>query len=130
MGLADVARKGWVVFWLTVRYLLTTRRGYATGLLALVPVLLTGSLAVARVPTFNMRLFEALMVPLFFQVVLIFVTLVQATALVREEIEDTTIAYLLTRPISKPAVLVFKYSGYLVSVLLLLVPPVVVSYGI
>ncbi len=130
MALADGARKGWVVFALTVRYLLTTRRGYATGLLALVPILLTGSLAIARAPNFGVSLFETLMVPLFLQVVLVFVTLVQATALVREEIEDTTIAYLLTRPISKPAVLLFKYVGYLAAVLVVLIPPVTASYVI
>jgi ABC-2 type transport system permease protein len=130
MGSAEVVRKGWVVFLLTLRYLLTTRRGYATALLALVPILLTGSLAVARVATFDVNLFETLMVPLFFQVVLIFVALVQATALVRDEIEDTTIAYLLTRPISKPAILLSKYIGYLASVLVVLIPSVALSYVI
>ncbi len=113
-----------------MRYLLTTRRGFATAALAAVPLILTASLAAARVERFNILLFQFLMVPLFLQVVLIFVTLVQATALIREEIDDTTLPYLLTRPISKPALAVWKYAGYLGSVLVLLLPPLILAYAI
>src|SRR5947199_164485 len=70
------------------------------------------------------------MIPVFLQVVLIFVTLVNATTLIREEIDDNTLPYLLTRPISKPAVVMYKYIGYLVAVLVLLVPPIVLAYGV
>src|SRR2546428_11348140 len=70
------------------------------------------------------------MIPLFLQVVLIFVTLVNATALIREEIDDNTLPFLLTRPISKPALVAYKYIGYLVAVVVVLVPPVIVAYGV
>ena len=130
MAFAQALGKGWVVTALTVRYLLTTRRVIAMALFAAVPLLLAGSLALARVPTFDILLFQVLMVPLFLQVVLIFVTLVNAGPLIREEIEDNTLPYLLTRPISKPAVLLSKYFGYLASVLLLLVPPLLAAYAI
>jgi len=123
-------RKAWVVTGLTLRYLLTTRRAIATGLLALVPVIITLSLAAARVASFQILLFQDLMIPLFLQVVLIFVTLVNATALIREEIDDNTLPFLLTRPISKPALVVYKYVGYLIAVLLLLIPPIIVAYGV
>src|SRR3989475_12279070 len=106
-----------VVTGLTLRYLLTTRRAIATGLLALVPLILTLSLAAARVVTFDTILFQNLMIPLFLQVVLIFVTLVNATALIPEEIGDNTRPVLRPRPISKPALVAYKYIGYLVAVL-------------
>src|SRR3990170_3478522 len=114
MKLAEELGKASVMFAMTLRYLLSTRRGIATAALAAVPLLLAGSLAVARVETFDILLFQILMVPLFLQVVLIFVTLVSATALIREEIEDNTLPYLLTRPVSKPAIALYKYTGYLV----------------
>jgi len=98
--------------------------------LALVPLILTLSLAAARVATFDVMLFQQLMIPLFLQVVLIFVTLVNATALIREEIDDNTLPFLLTRPISKPALVAYKYIGYLVAVLVVLIPPIVVAYGV
>ncbi len=130
MAVAASFRRGWVVTTLTIRYLLSTRRGIATLALAWVPLYLTAALALARVASFDILLFQSLMVPLFIQVVLIFVTLVDATALIREEIEDNTLPYLLTRPISKPTLAVSKYAGYLAAALVLLLPPVVVSYAV
>src|SRR5438552_2368533 len=124
MGVTESGRRLWVVTSLTLRYLLGTRRVIAMLLLSAIPFILALSLAAGRVSAFNIDLFQRLMIPLFLQVVLIFVTLVNATTLIREEIEDNTLPYLLTRPISKPAVVLYKYIGYLVAVLVLLVPSV------
>ncbi|HYM39117.1 MAG TPA: ABC transporter permease subunit [Thermoplasmata archaeon] len=115
---------------LTIRYLLSTKRGLATFALSWIPLLLVAALALARVASFDILLFQALMVPLFLQIVLVFVTLVDATALIREEIDDNTLPFLLTRPVSKPVVALSKYAGYLVAALVLLLPPVVVSYAV
>ena len=115
---------------LTVRYLLSTKRGFVTLALSWVPLLLVGALAVARVASFDILLFQTLMVPLFLQIVLIFVTLVDATALIREEIDDNTLPFLLTRPVSKPTVAVSKYTGYVIAAFALLLPPVVAAYGV
>jgi len=130
MDWTESLRKAWVVTDLTSRYLLATRRVIATALLAAVPLILTLSLAAARVAIFDISLFQILMIPLFLQVVLIFVTLVNATALIREEIDDNTLPFLLTRPISKPALVTYKYVGYLIAVLVLLVPPLILAYGV
>ena len=128
MGIGRSAGKAWVVFSLTVRYLLSTRRGIATALLAVSPLIVIGVLAAAGSESLDIFLFQLLMVPLFLQVVLIFVALVHGTSVVREEIEDQTIVYLLTRPVSRPAILVPKYLGYLAVVVLLLTPPLVLAY--
>jgi ABC-2 type transport system permease protein len=130
MDFTESFRKAWVVTGLTLRYLLTTRRAIATVLLALVPVIIALALAAARVVTFDILLFQDVMIPLFLQVVLIFVTLVNATALIREEIDDNTLPFLLTRPISKPALVAYKYIGYLVAVLVVLIPPIIAAYGV
>src|SRR2546421_2400156 len=130
MGVTESMRRLWVVTSLTLRYLLGTRRVIAMAFLSAVPFILALSLAAARVTAFDNILFQILMIPLFLQVVLIFVTLVNATTLIREEIEDNTLPYVLTRPISKPAVVMYKYLGYLIAVLVLLVPPIVLAYGV
>src|SRR5256712_9312270 len=70
------------------------------------------------------------MIPLFLQVVLIFVTLVNATASRREEIDDNPLPFVLPRPISNPALVAYKYIGYLVAVLVVLLPPIIVAYGV
>ena len=130
MGVTESVRRLWVFTSLTLRYLLGTRRVIAMLLLSAFPFILALSLAAARVSAFNIVLFQVLLIPLFLQVVLIFVTLVNATTLIREEIEDNTLPYLLTRPISKPAVVIYKYLGYILAVLVLLVPPIVLAYGV
>src|SRR5256712_6556238 len=130
MDWTESFRKAWVVTGLTFRYLLGTRRVIATALLAVVPIILTVSLAAARVERFNILLFQDVMIPAFLQVVLIFVTLVNATALIREEIDDNPLPCLLTRPISKPALVAYKYIGYLVAVLVVLIPPIILAYGV
>jgi ABC-2 type transport system permease protein len=123
-------RKAWLVIGLTLRYLLGTRRSIAMAVLAAVPLILAVSLAASRVAAYDILLFQSVMVPLFLQVVLIFVTLVNASTLIREEIEDNTLPYLLTRPISKPAIVLYKYLGYLIVVLVLLIPPIVLAYAV
>lgn len=130
MNIVESVRKAWMVFFITVRYLLSTRRVIATAGLSLIPLVVAGSLALARVASFDILLFQAFMVPLLLQIVLIFVTVVNANALIREEIEDQTLVYFLTRPISKPMISTFKYLGSLAAGLILLVPPVVLAYAI
>src|SRR6266540_1944753 len=50
------------------------------------------------------------------------------TSLLADEVEDKTITYLFTRPVSRSAVLVGKYLAYLLCTGLLVVPSVVVVY--
>src|SRR5213083_778771 len=130
MGVTESMRRLWVITSLTLRYLLGTRRVIAMLFLSAIPFILALALAAARVTAFNSDLFQILMIPLFLQVVLIFVTLVNATALIREEIDDNTLPFLLTRPISKPALVTYEYVGYLIAVLVLLVPPLILAYGV
>ena len=52
------------------------------------------------------------------------------TALIADEVDDKTITYLFTRPISRGSVLVGKYLAYLVCTVLLILPSVVLVYFI
>ena len=50
------------------------------------------------------------------------------TSLIADEVEDKTITYLFTRPISRSAVLVGKYLAYLASTVLIVLPSVMLVY--
>jgi ABC-type transport system involved in multi-copper enzyme maturation permease subunit len=50
------------------------------------------------------------------------------TALIADEVEDKTITYLFTRPITRGAVLLGKYLAYLVCTTLLVLPSVVIVF--
>jgi ABC-2 type transport system permease protein len=50
------------------------------------------------------------------------------TSLIADEVEDKTITYLFTRPISRSAVLIGKYLAYLASTILIVLPSVMLVY--
>ena len=50
------------------------------------------------------------------------------TSLIADEVEDETITYLFTRPVSRGAVLFGKYLGYLICASVVVLPSVVVVY--
>jgi ABC-type transport system involved in multi-copper enzyme maturation permease subunit len=50
------------------------------------------------------------------------------TSLIADEVEDKTITYLFTRPVSRGAVLFGKYLGYLICASVVVLPSVVVVY--
>ena len=50
------------------------------------------------------------------------------TSLIADEVEDKTITYLFTRPISRSAVLIGKYLAYLASTVLIVLPSVMLVY--
>lgn len=52
------------------------------------------------------------------------------TALIADEVEDKTLTYLFTRPVSRGAVLFGKYLGYLICTSLVVLPSVVIVYFI
>src|SRR5438046_9606506 len=103
MGVTESMRRLWVITSLTLRYLLGTRRVIAMLFLSTIPFILALVLAAARGTAYHSDLFQVFMIPLFLQVVLIFLTLVDATTRIRVEIDDNMLHYYLTRAISKPA---------------------------
>ena len=114
---------------LTARTTLSSRKGAVTWVVALLPLYVVGGLA-ASGREVNILLFQTLVVPLLLQVVLIIIALVHASRLLREEIEDNTLPYLTTRRISKASLVAYKFIGYYGSALLVVIPPLVVSYVI
>src|SRR5207247_9990736 len=98
MGVTESMRRLSVITSLTLRYLLGTRRVIAMLFLSAIPFILALALAAARVTAFNSDLFQVLMIPLFLQVVLIFVILVNETTLIRQELDDNQLLHLLACP--------------------------------
>ncbi len=51
-----------------------------------------------------------------------------ATSLIADEVDDRTLTYLLTRPITRPAIFAGKFAAYLATTLSLSLPPAVVTF--
>jgi ABC-2 type transport system permease protein len=62
--------------------------------------------------------------------VLPLVALFYATALVADEVEGRTLTYLVTRPITRPAIFAGKFAAYLVTTLCLTLPSCVLAFAL
>lgn len=115
--------------WLTARTTLSSRKGAVTWVVALLPLYVIGGLVLAGREV-DILFFQNIVVPLLLQVVLIVTALIAASRLFREEVEDNTLPYLTTRKISKASLVAYKFLGYYGSALLIVIPPLLVSYAL
>lgn len=79
-----------------------------------------------RLPGFS--IFGVMVWVLFLRFIIPVLGVFYGTALMADEVEDKTITYLFTRPISRGAVLVGKYFAYLVCTFLVVLPSVMIVY--
>jgi ABC-2 type transport system permease protein len=64
----------------------------------------------------------------FLQFLSALVALFYATALVADEIDNRTITFLITRPVRKYSIILGKFSAYMLEALLILVPPMLLTF--
>jgi ABC-type transport system involved in multi-copper enzyme maturation permease subunit len=70
---------------------------------------------------------EILMV-IFLQIYIVILALFYGTSVTADEVEDRTLAYLITRPIPKPAIILGKYAAYVLLMLAMVGLSLAVSY--
>lgn len=122
------------VFDLSLEGMIWSRRSLLMGLLVALPavlavvyrvVLATGGQARALAP---LDLYALVVAVFWIRNVLPLAALFHATSLVADEVEGRTLTYLLTRPITRPAILAGKFTAYLVTSLAVALPAAVVTF--
>jgi ABC-2 type transport system permease protein len=117
--------------WTTTLGSWRTLRAPGLLLIALLPTIVVVGLVVSgQTGAALVGTYEGLMQGAFFPLVLLIVTLLLAVPLFRDEIDDQSITFLLTRTINKPFTVAGKYVGYWVTANLVLLPPVALGYAI
>jgi ABC-type transport system involved in multi-copper enzyme maturation permease subunit len=113
----------------TVRQILFSRWIVLALAILLIPAFI-GIYAIFRPPQdFKpMELFFNLGLYLFLQFFVLLYSLIYATSLVYEEMEKLTITYLISRPMKRLEVAVFKFIGYLISLNILFIFSILVTY--
>lgn len=120
-----------VLSWVTFRGSLSGARGIGLMVAAFLPAIVAAGLVAGGFSGGTLvGGYEALLLNLFFPLVLLLITLLLAVPLFRDEIDRESLSYLLTRTLSKPRLLLGKYLGYVGAALVVLLPPMVVSYAI
>lgn len=112
---------------LTARTTLSSRKGAVTWIVALLPLYVIGGL-LAYGSQVTIEEYQEIVVPLFINIVLIVTALIHGSRLLKEEVDDNTLVYLTTRRISKASLVAYKFIGYYASSLLILLPPLIISY--
>lgn len=118
---------------LTAKTTLSSRKGAVTWAVALLPLYVIGGVLAAGVEITKQDYLNIMMGPPptvtgLLTVVLVVVALVHGSRLFREELEDNTLAYLITRRISKASLVGYKFLGYYASALLIIALPMIASY--
>lgn len=119
----ELARAAWILFQAHLWRIFRTRRAWIAAGLAGMPVAL--ALVVRLVSHFEgPPPLEVLISFVWFflvQTIVPLVSLVMASAVIAEEIEDRTITYLFTRPIPRPAILLGRWLAVALPIAVLLV---------
>lgn len=114
---------------LTIRQMLRTKSVILALLILLVPAFI-GLYASIWPPTDYdpMELFADLSLFLFLQFYVLLYSLIYAAPLLNEEIEKKTMTYLISRPMKRWEVVVFKFAGFVISINALFAVAVFVTY--
>jgi ABC-type transport system involved in multi-copper enzyme maturation permease subunit len=127
------------VFDVSLGEMLWSRRTVFLGLIVGGPVLLAVILRVVdmlNLPAMKVNgirvggsaIFGLMMWFMFLRFIVPILGIFYGTSLIADEVEDKTITYLFTRPISRSAVLIGKYLAYLASTTLIVLPSVMLVY--
>ncbi len=125
------------VFELSIGEMLWSRRTIFMGLIVAAPVLLAvvahvmyaqGTLRIDGAGVGAAGVFGMMIWVLYLRFIVPVLGVFYGTALIADEVEDKTITYLFTRPVSRGSVLAGKYLAYLVCTTLVVLPSVVIAY--
>lgn len=128
------------VFDLSLGEMIWSRRTILLVLLVGAPVLLAAVIRVLSAPGHfgpievngsmlgGRAVFDVIVGRLFVRFIVPVLGILYGTALIADEVEDRTLTYLFTRPISRASVLVGKYVAYLVCTLLFTLPALMIVY--
>ena len=136
---APFMRGAWRVFELSLGEMLWSRRTVFMGLIVGLPIILAAIVRLlfeAGLPTIRIQhqaaggpfIFGMMIWIFFVRLAVPVLGVFYGTSLIADEIEDKTITYLFTRPISRSAVLFGKYLAYLVCTTFVIVPAVLLCW--
>lgn len=136
---SSFARIGKVIFGITFRQAIRSKKTIFMLILTFLPVLLAIAYRVlgrdvspnqpfSRVIRMDPEQVLTVIMPFFLQFLSVLNALFYGTAIVADEVDNKTIIYLFTRPVRKYWIVLSKFAAYMVEVLLILVPPMVITF--
>ena len=130
-GLGAMCNRARALTWVTTRTIIFDRKTIVIGVILLL------ALAIPLYWLYNppideenaeLNLYMMLMVVLYLQFIVLYASLLFGAGLLTTEIEDRTMTYLISRPIPRFEILLYKYIGYVIGVFTIFVIPATLNY--
>jgi len=118
-----------IIFEITFDQTIKSKKTIFMIILSFLPVFLAFYYRLAHPSYISSPLLVLLHIMLFFLLfVSMLVALFYGTSIIGDEIDNKTITYLFTRPIPKYIIAIGKFIAYIIGVLLILIPPILISF--
>jgi ABC-2 type transport system permease protein len=127
--LSGIRIRGITLTYLTIKQLLFSRKTIVLLLLCLIPILL----ALYWVTTDSedgYAFFFILIYLSFLFFIVVIISLLYGTSCFNDEITENTITYLLSRPVHRFELAIYKYVGLVISACVVVLPPLVITFFI
>jgi len=126
-----ITNRGLTLIWLTMRTILFDKKTILV-IIMLLALLAIPAKWLSEPPSDEegaaLQAFLMIVVILYLQFIVLYVCLLYGSSIITSEVEDRTLTYLLSRPITKLEIILFKYIGYVISVFLLFALPTILNY--
>ena len=126
-----ITNRGLTLIWLTMRTILFDKKTIMVVIM-LLALLAIPAKWLSEPPSDQegaaLQAFLMIVVILYLQFIVLYVCLLYGSSIITSEVEDRTLTYILSRPITKLEIILFKYIGYVISVFLLFALPTVLNY--
>jgi len=130
-GRDATVNRGYAMTMLTIRSILLDRKTLVLIVLLFLLLGIPGMWLVREGSTekdAEMEVFMTIMILVYLQFIVLYTCLLYASSLVSAETEERTMTYLISRPISRFEILIYKYIGYVVSVFAIFALSTILNY--
>ncbi len=121
--------RGVTITTLTVKRLLFSRKTIVLLFLCAIPVLIALYWLTADAET-GYTFFSDLIYMSFLFFIVLIISLLYGVSTFNDDITDKTITYLISRPVDRIELVFYKYIGYLISAIVVVLPPLVLTFFI
>ncbi len=124
-----VKTRGPTVTKLTLKRLLFSKKTWVLVVLCAIPVLIA-SYWITTDEVDGYTFFSDLIYVSFLFFIVLIVCLLYGVAAFNDDITDNTIIYLISRPVDRAELTVYKYIGYIISAFVVVIPPLILTFFI
>lgn len=127
----SMKNRGFAMTWLTIKSILFDKKTLVVGAILIILLAIPGYW-LWRPPSdsedASLEMFLIIMIIFYLQFLVLYVCFLYGSGLITSELEDKTMTYLISRPISKLEILVYKYLGYIISIFIIFAIPTTLNY--